>query len=82
MTNQDELIKLIINEQRKPYNKKKKLSEICNECGVKDTMMLIDERTMQLFEIWSDYRFAPHLIDNMIFSDANAIFNAILGQRL
>ncbi|MFA5773001.1 MAG: hypothetical protein WC974_09750 [Thermoplasmata archaeon] len=71
----DELLDLVSEELEDGFNEGKKLSQICLELGIKDTMNLLDERTVQLIELQEHYVNAPHMIDNMIFFDANRILN-------
>ena len=76
--NQDELIELIIEHQKASDSEKKKISQILDECGVSG-MNVIDDRTVQLFELWNYYRYAPHLIDSEPFYDAVQTFNLGFG---
>lgn len=79
--NQDELIRLITDEQSKQAELKKKLPDIIAECGV-SPVDLIDDRTLQLFELWNFYRYSPDKINKEPFYDAVGIFNMTLGQRI
>jgi len=69
----EELIDLIQKEIDKP--EQLKLIDICDNLGIYDTISLFDRRTFQLWELYQTYKYAPHLIDNMIFQDAVLIFN-------
>jgi len=73
--NLDELIEVVSEQLEDGFNEGKKLSQICLELGIKDTVNLLDERTLQLIELQEHYANAPHMIDNMIFFDANRILN-------
>lgn len=68
----DELIELISDEINKP--EQKKILDVCDYLGIYDTINLFDRRTVQLWELYQTYKYAPHLIDNMIFQEASLIF--------
>lgn len=69
----EDLIDIIVKELEKP--EEKKLSDVCDNLGLYDTINIFDRRTIQLWELYQTYKYAPHLIDNMIFQDAVLIFN-------
>ena len=70
----DELIEFITEFMEDPYNEGKKLKQICIETGI-EGMNLLDNRTMQLLELYSFYKYAPHLVDKAIFMDAQIILS-------
>ena len=71
----DELIQVITDELNDGLNEQKKLEQICLEVGLHDTINLIDERTLQLMELYEGYKNAPHLIDKKIFLEIVMILN-------
>ena len=58
-----------------PINEGKKLKQICYELGLDDTANLLDERTIQLMQLYEFYKSAPHLIEKTIFMDTVVILN-------
>lgn len=58
----------------------KTLYERIFQAGLKDTVNLVDERSVFLYELWQHYKFAPHLINSEPFYDANRIFNTVLSN--
>jgi hypothetical protein len=78
----DELTEIINGELENDEQHKKKLTEICDNIGLYDTIILMDFRTKQLFELFQTYKFAPHLIDVSIFQDVVIILNQFENVRM
>lgn len=79
---QDELIRVVTQELESPFNEGKKMSQVCLELGLKDTVNLIDERTVQLYELYEAYKNSFQLVNKKIFLDALVIFNQMQPRIL
>jgi hypothetical protein len=75
VSSRDELIKIIGKEIEKQIGNKYKLSDICNNLGIYDTVNLFDNRTFQLCDLYQFYKYSPHSIDVNIFYDVVTILN-------
>ena len=69
------MIRLISEAWDDEFNKDKKLSQVCNELGLYDTINILDFRTSELMKMYEFYKHAPHLIDNELFMEAVIILN-------
>lgn len=55
--------------------------EIIKECGIKDTVNLIDDRTAQLIRLYEYYKNNPSQLDYGIFFDTVIILNPLFRER-
>jgi hypothetical protein len=75
VNSQEELMEVVESELEDEFNQEKKLHQICFEIGLNNTVNLLDQRTIQLCELYEGYKNAPHLIDKKIFLETVVILN-------
>ena len=76
---QDEFILFIDDYMKRTGHK---LKQILEDCMIDDTVNLIDERAMDIYEHYQFYKYAPHLIDNYPWFRSVNILNQIFMRVL
>ena len=79
----DDLINLISSKIDEPTSQKKKLTEIFQETGIENTMLILDHRTIQIFENFLFYEDNPSkAFDNKVWFDSVIILKPLFKMRL
>ena len=71
---QDEFLEFIDDYMKRTGHK---INQVLEDCTIDDTINLIDERVIDIYEKYQFYKYAPHLIDNYIWLRSVMILNQI-----
>jgi len=77
ITNEAELLKVVYEALKDPFNQKKKIAEVLSEIGFTDTLTLVDERIKQLLDMYQFYKYAPQSIKNGVWYQSYIIMSTL-----